>query len=62
MNYEGERFLLKLYRDLYNSDEVKFADFRSGKNSRDKYESIKTPSPLISHSFFEGRKNVSYML
>ncbi len=37
MNYEGEKFLLKLYKDLYNKDEVKFADFRSGKNSGTKY-------------------------
>ena len=36
-----EKFLLKIYRELYKEDEVKFADFRSGKNSGNKYELIR---------------------
>ena len=36
MNYEGERFLLKLYRELYNEEEVK----HSGTKSDDKFELI----------------------
>ena len=34
MNYEGEKFLLKLYRELYNKESVK----HSGRISDDKYE------------------------
>ena len=34
MNYEGEKFLLKLYRELYNKESVK----HSGTISDNKYE------------------------
>ena len=37
MNYEGEKFLLKLYKDLYNHKSVK----HSGKENDDKYELIR---------------------
>ena len=37
MNYEGEKFLLKLYRELYNEESVK----HSGNKSDNKYELIK---------------------
>ena len=36
MNYEGEKFLLKLYRELYNKESVK----HSGDISDNKYELI----------------------
>ena len=38
MNYEGEKFLLKLYQDLDKQDGVLIAEKRSGKNSGNKYE------------------------
>ena len=40
MNYEGEKFLLKLYRELYKNDKVLYAEKRSGKNSDNKFEQI----------------------
>ena len=41
MNYEGERFLLKLYKDLDKSSEVKHADKKSNKNSGNKFELLR---------------------
>ena len=40
MNYEGEKFLLKLYQNLDKSDSVLLAEKRSGKNSADKFEML----------------------
>lgn len=41
MNYNAEKFLLKLYQDLEQSDSLSKADFKSGKNSANKYEKLK---------------------
>ena len=41
MNYNGERFLLKLYQDLDKKDSVLLAESRSGKNSKDKFEKLR---------------------
>lgn len=41
MNYEGEKFLLKLYQDLDKKDEVLKAEKESGKSSGNKYELLK---------------------
>ena len=40
MNYEGEKFLLKLYKDLGKEDKVLLAEKRSGTNSATKYEAL----------------------
>lgn len=41
MSIEGEKFLLKLYQNLDKQDSVLYAEKRSGKNSKDKYEKLK---------------------
>lgn len=41
MNYEGERFLLKLYQDLAKQDSVLKAEKRSKENSSNKFEVLK---------------------
>ena len=41
MSYEGEKFLLKLYKDLEKAEEVKYADKRSKKRSGNKFELLK---------------------
>ena len=38
MNYEGEKFLYALFRELYKKDSVIKADIKDGKNSGDKFE------------------------
>lgn len=40
MNFEGERFLFKLYRDLDQSDSLKKADIKSGSRSGTKFEML----------------------
>ena len=53
MNYEGERFLLKLYRELYNEEEVK----HSGTKSDDKFKLINKYMNRLSKSekVFDGK-------
>ena len=38
MNYEGEKFLYALFRELYKKDSVIKADIKDGKNSGNNFE------------------------